>query len=200
VPDSWSNAYGSPSGWQATDVGGSGGSGSQSQLSPSSKPDMVLGDQGTYFTTYGTQVINVNETSGKPVWTWQPSSGTVEIIAATAGGGVAVKNIVGNQEDVVRLDSSANATYDTWGTAGDSAGYGVLSNSTYTNNNIWVGDASTSVISGVLGSPLVTADDDEWAYPGGRTHRKQWLDHRLPLFVANRREFRISRHRPRPTA
>ena len=63
-------------------------------------------------------MIDVNEASGNQVWSWQPDQGTVQIIAATAGGGVAVKNIVSNQEDVVRLDLNGNPTYDTWGTSG----------------------------------------------------------------------------------
>jgi len=174
------NIYGNPSGWQSTDVGGSGGSGSQSQLSPSSQPDMVLGDQGTYFTTDGTQVINVNEASGNQVWTWQPSQGSVEIISATAGGGVAVKNIVGNQEDVVRLDSNGNATYDTWGTAGGSAGYGVLSNSTYFANGLWVGTTGDPVIAGVIGDTESDAPD---VYPnhGGTPQNQGSADPNLML-------------------
>lgn len=121
-------------------------------------PDVVLGDQGTYFTTDSIQIIGVNEASGAQAWTWQPNAGSVAIISATAGGGVAVLNTIGNQQDVVRLDSTGAPTYDTWGTSGGSAAYGVLSNSTYFANDLWVGTAGDPVISGLTGDPLPQAD------------------------------------------
>src|ERR1700685_4057743 len=87
----------------STQVNDFGGSGATATISNLAATDMVLGDQGTYFLTDGNQIVNVNEASGNELWRWQPSQGTVQIIAATVGGGVSVKNIVGNQEDVVRL-------------------------------------------------------------------------------------------------
>jgi hypothetical protein len=152
---------------QVSDIGGSGRTATL-PLNYAQQPDIVLGDQGTYFITDGTQVIDVNEASGGQLWDWQPSEGTVQIIAATAGGGVAVLNVVGNQEDVVRLDSSDNATYDTWGTAGGSSGYGVLSNSSYFANDLWLGTAGGPVISGMTGEPLQTANTNwPWGNGGG---------------------------------
>jgi hypothetical protein len=151
---------------QISDVGGSGGTATLSLNT--AQPDMVLGDQGTYFTSDGNQVIDVNEADGNQLWTWQPSQGTVQIIAATAGGGVAVKNIVGNQEDVVRFDSTGSPTYDTWGTAGGSAGYGVLSNSAYFANDLWIGTTGDPVISGMIGNLLPVANDNwPWGTGGG---------------------------------
>ena len=107
----------------------------------------------------------MNEASGNQVWSWQPNQGTVQIIAATAGGGVAVLNIVGNQEDVVRLDSSDNATYDTWGTAGGSAGYGVLSNASYFAG-LWYGVGGDPVFEGMVGQPEEEAFT-AWPDPDG---------------------------------
>jgi hypothetical protein len=140
----------------------------------------VLGDQGTYFISDGTQVIDVDESSGGQLWDWQPSQGTVQIIAATAGGGVAVKNTVGNQEDVVRIDSTDNPTYDTWGTAGGSAGYGVVSNTTHFANNLWFGTTGDPVSSGVIGD---TESDAPGVYPdhGGTPQNQGSADPNLLL-------------------
>jgi hypothetical protein len=97
---------------QVSDIGGSGRTATL-PLNYAQQPDIVLGDQGTYFITDGTQVIDVDESSGGR-WNWQPSEGTVQLIAATAGGGAAVLNTLYNgQQDVVRLDATGNPTYDT---------------------------------------------------------------------------------------
>ena len=122
----------------STQVIDAGGSNPTATISNFAGGDTVLGDQGKYFMTDGNRVICVDEASGNEQWRWQPESGTVEIIAATAGGGVAVKNIVGNQEDVVRLDSTGTPTYERWGTAGGTSGYGVVSNSSYSSTGLWV--------------------------------------------------------------
>ena len=188
VQASWIDIYGNvATGWQTTNVGGSGGKASLPQLSPAylQGPDMVLGDQGTYFTTDGTQVVAVNETSGNQIWTWQPNSGTVEIIAATAGGGVAVKHVLNNQEDVVRVDASGNATYDTWGTPGGASGYGVISNSSYWVNGQWVGVSGDPVLEAVSGDTLDVAMTD-WpsgAGVGGGGNRQGQNRPKLPEVV-----------------
>jgi hypothetical protein len=146
--------------------------------------DMVLGDQGTYFTTDHQQVRAFDEASGNQLWSWTPSPWAVntytpwvEIIAATAGGGVAVREIQTTanstngiptgQEDVVRLDSNGNATYDSWGTSSGSAAYGVLSNSTYWVNGEWVGVSSDPVIEAVSGETLEVAVTDWSSGAGG---------------------------------
>ena len=116
--------------------------------------------------TDGTRIVNVNEASGNELWRWQPESGTVQIIAATAGGGVAVRNIVGNQEDVIRIDSTGTPTYDTSGTAGGTSGYGVVSNSSYSSTGLWVGTTGDPVISTIVGIPLDIAATT-WASDGG---------------------------------
>jgi hypothetical protein len=86
---------------QVTDVGGSQGTANISNLAAS---DMVLGDQGTYFVTDGNQIVDVDEASGSEMWDWQPSNNsTVQIIAATSGGGVAVLN---GTDNFVLLDQS----------------------------------------------------------------------------------------------
>ena len=150
---------------QITPVGGSTASAVNMPVQQySNQQDMVLGDEATYFTTGGSsnQVMDIDEASGNQLWSWQPTSGSVEIIAATAAGGVAVKNIItdssGNEEeDVVRLDSNGNPKYDTWGTLGGSAAYGVLSNSSYSSNGLWVGTTGDPVISGIIGDDLLVA-------------------------------------------
>jgi len=142
---------------QVTDVNGSGATATLANLNYYTLPDIVLGDQGTYFISDGNQIVNINESSGSELWRWQPSSGTVQIVAATAGGGIAVRNIVGGQEDVVRLDTSGNPTYDTWGTSGGSAGFGVISNISYTSNGLWSGTTGDPVISSVIGDDLLEA-------------------------------------------
>ena len=141
---------------------------------------MVLGDQGTYFSTDGNQIVDVNEASCSELWSWQPNSGTAEIIAATAGGGVAVKNIVGNQEDVVRLDRAAIPPTTHWGTAGGSAGYGVLSNSTYFANGVWFGTTGDPVIAGLEGDPEVDAPQ-VYSDHGGTPQKQSSADPGLQL-------------------
>jgi hypothetical protein len=124
--------------------------------------------------------VNVDQASGNELWRWQPNSGTVEIVAATAGGGVAVRNIVGNQEDVVRLDSTGTPTYDTWGTTGGSAVYGVVSNSTYWTTGVWFGVGGDPVIEGVEGNSLQSAPT-HWAATGGTEQHQGSSDPGLVL-------------------
>jgi hypothetical protein len=150
---------------QVTDVNGSGTTAILANVNYYAPPDIVLGDQGTYFISDGNQIINVNESSGSEQWRWQPSSGTVQIIAATAGGGLAVKNLVVGQENVVRLDASANPTYDTWGTAGGSSGYGVISNASYFAG-LWYGVDGDPVLEAIVGEPKEDAFL-AWPEPGG---------------------------------
>ena len=151
---------------QISDIGGAGGTATL-PLNPSGQTDMVLGDQGTYFTSDGTQVIDVNEASGNQVWSWQPDQGTVQIIAATAGGGVAIRNILSpGQEDVVRLDATGTPTYDSWGTAGGSAGYGVLSNSTHFAGGLWFGTAGDPAFAGMVGDTESDAPSDYGPHGG----------------------------------
>ncbi|HYM79487.1 MAG TPA: choice-of-anchor D domain-containing protein [Candidatus Dormibacteraeota bacterium] len=148
---------------QVMDIGGGNGT---ATISDFTGGDTVLGDQGTYFMTDGNKVISVNEASGSEVWRWQPNSGNVQIIAATAGGGVAVKNIIQpGQENVVRLDANGSPTYDTWGTAGGGAGYGVVSNSKYFAG-LWAGVGGDPVIEQVMGTPMEEAFTP-WPDPAG---------------------------------
>ena len=150
----------------STQVIDAGGSNPTATISNFTGGDTVLGDQGTYFMTDGNHVVCVDEASGNEQWRWQPNSGTVQIVAATAGGGVAVKNIVGNQEDVVLLDATGTPTYDTWGTSGGSAGYGVVSNSSYYSHGLWFGTTGDPVIAGVIGDVMFDALGP-WPFSGG---------------------------------
>jgi len=151
---------------QVTDIGNSGTTATM-PTSPNGTPsDMVLGDQGAYFTTDGIRVTAVNESSGDQIWSWQPTQGFVEIIAATAGGGVAVRNIQSpcppaqdpsctGPENVVRIDSTGNSNPDTWGTSSGSAGYGVLSKAGYYASGVWAG-LKSSVYTEIVGVSTVT--------------------------------------------
>jgi uncharacterized protein YjdB len=162
---------------QITDIGGSYGTATISNLSPS---DMVLGDQGNYFVTDGNQIVDVNESSGAELWSWQPNSGTAQIITATAGGGIAVLNVLSSgAEDVVRLDSNGDPTYDSWGTSGGSAGYGVLSNSTYFANSLWVG-TDQPVITGMIGDDMFIAPS-VYSNSGGTPQKQSSSDPNLML-------------------
>jgi hypothetical protein len=162
------SSVGFPQQFQVTDVGGSGATATISTQGV--VPDMVLGDQGSYFVSDGAQITAVNESNGSQLWNWQPSEGTVHLIAATAGGGVAVLNMLDSgQQDVVRLDSSDNATYDTWGTIGGSAGYGVLSNASYWINGTWMGIGDTAIIEGLVGNTLGDASGP-YTFSGGNGH------------------------------
>jgi hypothetical protein len=140
----------------------------------------VLGDQNTYFTTDGVSIFAINETDGTQVWSWQPSQGLVEIVAATTGGGVTVRNVLSDgTENVVRLDYSGAPTYDTWGTTG--SGYGVLSSATYTRGGVWAGQAQghlAGIMGGVL-SPAATI----WSDPQGSPQKQRSADPALVLLA-----------------
>ena len=66
---------------------------------------------------------------------------------------------------------SGNPTYDTWGTAGGSAGYGTVSNSTYYSNGLWIGTTGDPVISGIIGDYLLPALT-VWAWDAGDDHKQ----------------------------
>jgi IPT/TIG domain len=79
---------------------------------------MVLGENGTAFASDGAKFVSFNVATGAVNWTWTaPSAG--ELIASTAGNGLAVKQYnfdgSGSETDqVVRLDPTGQATYDAW--------------------------------------------------------------------------------------
>lgn len=104
---------------------------------------------------------------------------------------MAIRNIVGNQEDVVRIDASGSATYDTWGTTGGSAGYGVLSNSTYFANGLWVGTTGDPVIAGVIGDTESDAPD-VYADHGGTPQNQRIVFPRVRIS----RDARLSQIQP----
>jgi hypothetical protein len=133
-----------------------------------------------------------DEASGNQLWSWTPSASSytpyLEIIAATAGGGVAVREIAtdgnGNPtsqgEDVVRLDSNGNATYDSWGTSGGTSGFGVLADSTYYGHGLWVGTTADPVVAGVMGDIMFDALGP-WAWSGGGSPEQHSSP--LPIFA-----------------
>jgi len=162
VPTPPSGPNQTPPSLQVMDIGGSSATATIQNFTGG---DMVLGDKGTYFTTDGNQIMDVEEASGNELWRWQPASGTVQIITATAGGGVAIRHVIGAQEDVVRLDANGNATYDPWSTVGGATGYGVVSNSTYWVNGLWVGTGGDPVIEEIAGNPLDSATS---SWPSGQ--------------------------------
>jgi hypothetical protein len=60
-----------------------------------------------------------------------------------------------------------NPTYDTWGTVGGSAGYGVVSNETFVGEtqltgSVWVGD-TLGTLADLVGDPLIQAPGD-WSF------------------------------------
>jgi hypothetical protein len=63
---------------------------------------LVLGENGTAFATVNGKFVSFNIASGSVNWTWQANYTGADMIAATAGNGLVVRD--GNQ--VARLDSS----------------------------------------------------------------------------------------------
>lgn len=139
---------------------------------------LVLGES-AYFVTDGSHVVAIDKTSDTQTWSWSPAEGSVEVLAATADGGVAVRNTGTSQgENVVRLNASGNPTYDTWGTNG--SGYGVLSNAIYFDKGLWVGQVGNPVVGGLLGSDLYAALSS-WAFSKGTKQEPAAADPALKL-------------------
>ena len=69
---------------------------------------LVLGDNGKAFATDGTKITQFDVNSG-PDWTWN-SGDSVDLVMATAGGGVIAKNTSGT---LYTLDSTGTATAST---------------------------------------------------------------------------------------
>jgi hypothetical protein len=84
------------------------------------------------------------------------------------------------QQDVVRLDPTGAPTYDAWGTAGGSAAYGVLSNSTYFANNLWFGTTGAPVIAALDGDPVFAAPQI-YSNDGGTPQKQSSSDPNLML-------------------
>jgi hypothetical protein len=84
----------------------------------SNNQSLVLGENGTAFATDGHTFASFDITSGAVNWSWTASTANAEIIAATAGNGLVVNAISYNSgqqsSQVVRLDPTGVATYDTW--------------------------------------------------------------------------------------
>lgn len=74
---------------------------------------MALGEQGALFVTNGIQIAALDQQGGNR-WLWNSSpdaQNAVEIIAATAGGGLVASDGSGR---VVRFDAGGSPTLDTW--------------------------------------------------------------------------------------
>jgi uncharacterized Zn-binding protein involved in type VI secretion len=91
-----------------------------SRWAPPNNRTMVLGEDGVAFALTANPaavhdvspntVVAFDVASGAVRWTWQAAADEAELVAATAGGGLVVKD--GTR--LARLDANGQATYDDW--------------------------------------------------------------------------------------
>lgn len=121
---------------------------------------MVLGDQNTLFAASSVKVAAMS-LSGSPKWTWtvpRTALNGLQLIGATAGGGLVVKTNDGTTDSILRFDGSGTPTTDTW-TATAAANFG----SGLNDSQLVAGDAWMSTISD--GSAMMIASNVslDWA-------------------------------------
>jgi hypothetical protein len=78
-------------------------------------PTLVLGENGTVFGSYGTNITSFNLSTGLANWNYQaPSQTGLSLISYSNGGGLVAKSTTNGTDTVVRFDSGGNATSDDW--------------------------------------------------------------------------------------
>jgi hypothetical protein len=99
---------------------------------PGGISQLVFGENGVAFATDGATLSSFNLSSGQVNWNYSaPSSTSLSIVTSTEGNGL-VARLKDTTESITRLDSSGNATLDTWTAATPSnIGASSLSNTTF---------------------------------------------------------------------
>jgi hypothetical protein len=119
---------------------------------------LVLGENGTAFVSYGSNVTSFNLSGGSANWNYQaPSQSATSMVTLTPSNGLAVKTTDQTGTDsVIRFDATGNAT--------SLGGSGVDLN--YTWQGVWNG-ITTGVFSNIA-LPFVPVNTvSTWALPGG---------------------------------
>jgi hypothetical protein len=123
-------------------------------------PTLVLGENGTAFASYGSNVVAFNIAGGSAIWSYQaPSQTGISLITLTPSNGLATKNTSQSAPDtLISFDSSGNAT------ATPSIGTSL----TYS----WQGDwhAFSNGLMASITLPFMPVDTvSSWAQPSGNT-------------------------------
>jgi hypothetical protein len=161
---------------------------SPTSVAPFVSPTLVLGENGVAFasgtTTSSTdgvtqvsQIASFNIGSGSTNWTYQAQPNyTLSIIAAADGNGLAAKTTDHNGNDnVVRFDSSGNATFDNWGsTPASGIDFFIAGDS-------WVGTAGANSYS-VFSAPPVELSTSSWFRPAGLLAQAARTDYNVTGF------------------
>ena len=116
--------------------------------------NLVLGENGTAFARLGGTVISFDIASGTPHWTW---TGASQMIAATSGNGLTVRT----SNQVVRLDPTGAATYDTWTGA----------QIDYYAGDVWTNNAGASGVMAYSAAP-VNLGNSVWVQPSNEGTRQ----------------------------
>jgi hypothetical protein len=137
------------------------------------QPSLVLGENGVAFAsgmttanvngtpTQVSQIASFNTSSGSTNWTYQAQPNyTLSIISSALGNGLAAKTTddTGN-DNVVRFDSSGNASFDDWGSTASGIDFFIAGDS-------WIGSAGTNSF-GVYSAPPVDLSTSSWFRPAG---------------------------------
>lgn len=86
------------------------------QRGPNSLPillPLLVGENGTAFVSYGTNIVSFSFAGGAANWNYQAAS-PASLVSYSNGGGLVAKVTSGGTDTVVRLDSAGNALADTW--------------------------------------------------------------------------------------
>ncbi len=78
-------------------------------------PTLVLGENGTAFASYGSNITSFQLPSGSPNWNYQaPTQTTVSIVGSAAGNSLTAKTTAQGTDTVLRIDPGGAATSDSW--------------------------------------------------------------------------------------
>ncbi len=75
---------------------------------------LVVGENGTAYATNLNKAVAFDMATGAVRWSWEPSDGFIEHVAAAAEGGLVMRNVVDFTTRIVRLDAGGQASYDAW--------------------------------------------------------------------------------------
>lgn len=135
-------------------------------------PPLVLGENGTAFVCYGTNITSLDLNVGSANWNYPAvAQTTLSIIASAAANGLVAKSTAQNGIDtVLRFDSSGAVTVDTW----------TASKIDYWAGNLWSGVSLSSGNVTEYSSPLINFSTS-WFAPDMNGTKEAVQD----LFVTN---------------
>jgi len=123
------------------------GSGAVDLTPPLDAVKMVLGDQDLLFVASLDTIAAIDQQGGGTQWTWtapQSNSLTLQLVAATDGGGLVAKYNLGSGDILVRFDPSGVPSLDDWDINPDGSAIG-FNNFGYWDAGNWYGQSSRAI-------------------------------------------------------